>query len=99
MRSDWPKLHALALSKNQWKGNCPCQTYTMNSFRNLLPLVWVASSSIGFAQSSEVSIESPKPPPVVGHVLAPFHLEKRVVPQARLNNSPRLESLVRAGNL
>ena len=71
----------------------------MNSFRNLLPLVWVASSSIGFAQSSEVSIESPKPPPVVGHVLAPFHLEKRVVPPARLNNSPRLESLVRAGNL
>ena len=71
----------------------------MNSFRNLLPLVWVASSSIGFAQSSEVSIESPKPPAVVGHVLAPFHLEKRVVPPARLNNSPRLESLVRAGNL
>jgi len=71
----------------------------MNSFRNLLPLVWIASSSIGFAQSSEVSIESPKPPPVVGHVLGPFHFEKRAVPPARLSNSPRLESLVRAGNL
>jgi len=61
--------------------------------------VWVASSSIAFAQSSEVSIESPKPPPVLGHVLAPFHLEKRVVAPAKLSNSPRLESLVRAGNL
>jgi len=71
----------------------------MSSFRNLLPLVWVASSSIAFAQSSEVSIESPKPPPVLGHVLAPFHLEKRVVAPAKLSNSPRLESLVRAGNL
>jgi len=61
--------------------------------------VWVASSSIAFAQSSEVSIESPKPPPVLGHVLAPFHLEKRFVAPAKLSNSPRLESLVRAGNL
>ena len=71
----------------------------MNSFRNVLALVWVGSSSIAFAQSSEVSIESPKPPPVVGHVLAPFHNEKRRVAPARLSNSPRLESLVRAGNL
>jgi outer membrane protein len=71
----------------------------MNSFRNVLALVWVASSSIAFAQSSEVSIESPKQPPLIGHVLAPFHLEKRQVAPARLSNSPRLESLVRAGNL
>jgi outer membrane protein TolC len=71
----------------------------MNSFRDLLALLWVASSPVAFAQSSEVSIESPQPPPVVGHVLAPFHLEKRVVAPARLSNSPRLESLVRAGNL
>ena len=71
----------------------------MNSFRNVLALVWVASSSLAFAQSSEVSIESPKPPPVIGHVLAPFHLEKRRVAPATLSNTPRLESLVRAGNL
>jgi outer membrane protein TolC len=71
----------------------------MNSFRNVRALVWVAFSSIAFAQSSEVSIESPKPPPVIGHVLAPFHLDRRVVPPAKLNNTPRLESLVRAGNL
>jgi outer membrane protein len=71
----------------------------MHSFQNVLGLVWVASGTIAFAQSSEVSIESPKPPPVIGHVLAPFHLEKRQVSPARLSNSPRLESLVRAGNL
>jgi outer membrane protein TolC len=71
----------------------------MNSFRNVLALVWIASSSIGFAQSSEVSIEPPKPPPVVGHLLAPFHVARRTVAPARLGNSPRLESLVRAGNL
>jgi outer membrane protein TolC len=71
----------------------------MNSFRNVIALVWVAASSIAFAQSSEVSIESPKPPPVVGHLLAPFHLEKRTVAPAVLSNTPRLESLVRAGSL
>jgi outer membrane protein TolC len=64
-----------------------------------MALVWVASSSIAFAQSSEVSIQSPKQPPVIGHVLAPFHLEKRQVAPATLSNTPRLESLVRAGNL
>jgi outer membrane protein len=52
-----------------------------------------------FAQSSEVSIIAPPPPPVVGRFLKPFHLEKRIVPPARLTNSPRLEMLVRAGNL
>ena len=59
----------------------------------------MASTSIAFAQSSEVSIELPKQPPVIGHVLAPFHLEKRRVAPATLSNTPRLESLVRAGNL
>ena len=52
-----------------------------------------------FAQSSEVSIRTPAPLPVVGHLLAPFHLERRVVAPPRLENSPRLESLVRGGNL
>jgi outer membrane protein TolC len=71
----------------------------MNSFWRVLPLVWIALSSLGLAQTSEVSIEAPHPPPVIGHVLAPFHMERRTVAPARLNNSPRLESLVRAGNL
>jgi outer membrane protein len=71
----------------------------MNSIRAVLAVVLLAAHSAAFAQSSEVSIETPKPPPVVGRLLAPFHLEKRFVPPARLTNSPRLESLVRAGNL
>jgi outer membrane protein len=49
--------------------------------------------------TGEVSIISPKPQPVLGRFLEPFHLEKRVVPPAKLVNSPRLESLVRGGNL
>lgn len=36
---------------------------------------------------------------MAGRLLTPFHLEKRIVPSARLTNSSRLESLVRAGNL
>jgi outer membrane protein TolC len=61
-------------------------------------VLFVVLPSLAFAQS-EVSILTPKPPPVVGRVLQPFHLEKRIVPPPKLNNSPRLESLVRAGNL
>src|SRR5690242_12076827 len=52
-----------------------------------------------FAQSSEVSITAPPPPKYFGPILKPFHFEKRVVPPVRLTNSPRLEMLVRAGNL
>jgi outer membrane protein TolC len=52
-----------------------------------------------FAQSPEVTITNPAAPPVVGGLLRPFHLEKRVVSPPKLTNSPRLESLVRGGNL
>jgi len=36
---------------------------------------------------------------VIGPLLKPFHLERRIVAPANLSNSPRLASLVRAGNL
>jgi len=36
---------------------------------------------------------------VVGPVLRPFKLQRRIVAPAKLENSPRLESLVRGGNL
>jgi outer membrane protein len=71
----------------------------MNRFRNASALLWACLSSSALAQTSEVSIEAPKPPPVIGPILRPFHVEKRVVSPARLSNTPRLESLVRAGNL
>jgi outer membrane protein TolC len=61
----------------------------------------------GFAQApiaqsllpSEVSISTPPPSPVIGRVLHPFHLEKRSVAPATLTNSPRLNALIRGGNL
>jgi hypothetical protein len=71
----------------------------MIHIRNILAVVLLASVSTIFAQSSEVSIQSPPPPKYVGTILKPFHLERRVVAPAKLTNSPRLESLVRGGNL
>src|ERR1700736_3426288 len=52
-----------------------------------------------FAQTPEVSIENPKPVRIVGPLLRPFHFERRIVSPAVLSNTPRLESLVRGGNL
>src|SRR5215471_13895246 len=71
-------------------------------------LVLLAACGAVFAQSeatiavfaqSEAFIESPPPKNFIGKALVPFHLEKRVVPPVKLANSPRLESLVRGGNL
>jgi outer membrane protein len=63
--------------------------------------VWTLALSgcSAFAQSSEVTIQTPQPPPVVGRLIKQFHLERRQVAPARLSNSPRLEALVRSGNL
>lgn len=69
----------------------------MSNLRNSLGILLIASTLL--AQSSEVSIQMPKQPAVIGTFLRPFHLEKRIVPPAKLTNSPRLEQLVRAGNL
>ena len=63
-----------------------------------LAAIWMGFTAVAFAQS-EAAIISPPPKNIVGRFLAPFHFEKRVVPPARLANSPRLESLVRGGNL
>src|ERR1700694_4183601 len=71
----------------------------MIHLRNIFAAVLLASVSTISAQSSEVSIQSPPPPKYIGPILKPFHLEKRVVAAARLYNLPRLESLVRGGNL
>jgi outer membrane protein len=60
-------------------------------------LIGLALATI--APTQEIAIETPKPPPVVGPLLRPFHVERRIVSPAKLSNSPRIESLVRAGNL
>lgn len=59
----------------------------------------IVVSASSFAQSPEISIEAPKPPPIVGPLLRPFHIERRLVSTVKLTNTPRLESLVRGGNL
>jgi len=69
----------------------------MRYFQRLTTAVCVAIT--GFAQTPEVSIENPKPIRIAGPLLKPFHLERRIVSPAVLSNTPRLESLVRAGNL
>ncbi|HLH20179.1 MAG TPA: TolC family protein [Bryobacteraceae bacterium] len=59
----------------------------------------VVSAQPVISTQPEVSIRNPPAPPVVGRFLAPFHLEKRIVAPPKLTNSPRLEALVRGGNL
>ena len=71
----------------------------MSYLRTAFAVVLLASGSTMFGQSSEVSIQTPPPPKYLGRLLKPFHPERRVVAAAKLSNSPRLESLVRGGNL
>lgn len=63
---------------------------------NLLIILGIAGSS---SVAQEINIQTPPPPPVLGPILRPFHLERRVVSPARLTNTSRLEALIRAGNL
>lgn len=69
---------------------------TMRTLWNLFVVAALTAPGI-FAQ--EISIQTPSPPPVIGPLLRPFHLEKRVVSPAKLTNTSRLQSLIRAGNL
>jgi len=65
----------------------------------LLTILAMVCCQWAFAQTSEVSIELPKNSVMTNRFLRPFHMEKRVVAPAKLTNTPRLESLVRGGNL
>jgi outer membrane protein len=69
--------------------------------KRLLLLAAVLVSCCGSAAFGQagITITTPPPAPVIGPLLKPFHLEKRVVSPARFTDSPRLESLVRGGNL
>jgi outer membrane protein TolC len=64
-----------------------------------LALMLLAPTAALWAQQSEVSIDTPPQNKYTYWFLKPFHLEKRTVPQIKLTNSPRLEQLVRGGNL
>jgi hypothetical protein len=69
----------------------------MSYFRRLAPML--CASLMCWAQTPEVSIEEPKQLPIIGPLLRPFHIQRRVIAPAVLTNTPRLESLVRGGNL
>jgi outer membrane protein len=69
---------------------------TMRTIWNLVAIICFAASG---SLAQEITIQTPSPPPVVGPILRPFHLERRVVSPARLTNTSRLDSLIRAGNL
>lgn len=47
--------------------------------------------------AAEASVQAPRPVPVVGRIIRPF--EQRLVSAPRLDNSPRLQTLVRDGKL
>jgi len=66
--------------------------------RFLAVMLWGSAAAL-WAQQPEVSIETPPQNKYTYWFLKPFHLEKRVVAPIKLTNSPRLEQLVRSGNL
>jgi outer membrane protein len=53
----------------------------------------------GLVEQSEVSVSEPSLPRLIGPVVRPFHVQARIVSPAKLTNSPRINSLIRAGNL
>jgi outer membrane protein len=69
----------------------------MGYFRRVFSVLCVGLTC--FAQTPEVSIQEPKQPRIIGPLLRPFHIQRRIIAPAVLSNTPRLESLVRSGNL
>src|SRR5579862_505924 len=68
----------------------------MRTFWNCFIVIAVAA---GGGLGQEIRIETPAPPPLVGPIVRPFHFERRAVSPARLDNSSRINALIRAGNL
>ena len=64
---------------------------------NIRGLLWLTLLCSTLA--AQISITEPPEKPVIGPVLRPFHIQRRIVSPARLSDTPRLESLVKSGNL
>ncbi len=71
----------------------------MSHSRKFSTVLCLMCAGVAFAQSTEVSIETPPPPRWVGPIIKPFHTERRIVSPVNLSNTPRLETLLRGGNL
>jgi len=67
--------------------------------RGLGLLLAILSAGPAALAQSEVDVLPARPMPVVGRFLKPFHIEPRIIQPAKLTNSPRLQQLVRSGNL
>jgi outer membrane protein len=67
--------------------------------RTLWNVLFVIGMTAFGAAAQEITIQTPPPPRLAGPLLRPFHLERRVVSPAKLTNTSRLDSLIRAGNL
>jgi outer membrane protein TolC len=57
------------------------------------------SLALAFAAHAQISITEPPEKKLIGPVLRPFHIQRRIVSPARVSDTPRLESLVKGGNL
>ena len=66
----------------------------MANIRGLLCLTLLCTTL-----AAQISITEPPEKTVIGPILRPFHIQRRIVSPARLSDTPRLESLVRSGNL
>jgi len=51
------------------------------------------------AAFGQITISEPPEKAAIGPMLRPFHIERRIVSPARAGDTPRLESLVKSGNL
>ena len=65
---------------------------------NRFAIILLATASAALAQS-EITIQEPAQKPIVGWLIKPFHVQARIISTPKLTNSPRLQQLVRGGNL
>ena len=72
----------------------------MRYVRHFLAVALAGSAVSAMAQSyAEVSVDPPKRIPFIQPLLSPFNAQRRYIGPAKLTNSPRLEQLLRGGNL
>jgi outer membrane protein len=64
-----------------------------------LRAICLLAATVRFAFGADITITNPPEPRIVGPLLRPFHLEKRIVSAPGFKDSARLETLVSAGNL
>ena len=71
----------------------------MRHIQTFSTVLFVALAGCTGVRAADEYVETPPARRFIGPILEPFHLERRIVPPVNLSNTPRLESLIRAGNL